>query len=54
MRVAKAARFSYAPSFMLAVTDPNDPKKVKGLVPIVGAKPYDSFKTEIEKALAGN
>jgi protein-disulfide isomerase len=46
--------FTGTPSFMLAVTDPKDPKKVKGIVAMVGAKPYDSFKADIEKALAGN
>ena len=48
------AGFSGTPSFMLALTDPKDPKKVKGLVALVGAQPYDRFKAEIDKALAGN
>jgi protein-disulfide isomerase len=48
------AGFTGTPSFVLALTDPKDPKKVKGLVPLVGAQPYDRFKTEIDKALADN
>jgi protein-disulfide isomerase len=47
------AGFSGTPSFLLALTDPSDPKKVKGLVPLVGAQPYERFKAEIDKALAG-
>jgi hypothetical protein len=39
---------------MIALTDPKDPKKVTGLVAMVGAKPYDAFKADIEKALAAN
>src|SRR5512137_922252 len=54
MKEAQRAGFSGTPSFMLAVTGPKDPKKVKGLVPLVGAQPYEKFKTEIEKALVGN
>ena len=54
MKEGQKAGFSGTPSFMLAVSDPKDPKKVKGLVAIVGAQPYDRFKTEIEKALADN
>ncbi len=50
---AKKAGLSGTPSFVLALTDPDDPKKVKGLVAIVGAQPYAKFKAEIEKALAG-
>jgi protein-disulfide isomerase len=41
------------PSSVLALTDPKDPKKVKGLAFIRGAQPFDGFKTEIEKGLAG-
>lgn len=49
---AKSAGVSGTPSFVLAATDPDDPKKVKGIVLLVGAKPFESFKAEIEKALA--
>src|SRR5207249_6151488 len=48
------AGFTGTPSFMLAFTDTQDPKKVKGIVPLVGAQPYERFKAEIDKALAGN
>jgi protein-disulfide isomerase len=41
------------PGFIIGVVDPNNPKKVKGISYIRGAKPYDIFKQEIEKALAG-
>ena len=54
MKDGQKAGFSDTPSFMLTVTDPKDPKKVKGLTAIVGAQPYEKFKSEIEKALAGN
>ena len=48
------AGFTGTPSFMLELTDPKDPKKVKGLVAMVGARPYEQFKLEIDKALAAN
>ena len=54
MKEAAKAGFSGTPSFVLAATDPKDPKKVKGLVALVGAKPYEAFKADIEKALAAN
>lgn len=50
--MARSAGVSGTPSFVLATTDPNDPKKVTGIVLLVGAKPFDSFKAEIEKALS--
>ena len=54
MKEGQKAGFSGTPSFVLTVTDAKDPKKVKGLTAIVGAQPYEKFKSEIEKALAGN
>jgi protein-disulfide isomerase len=51
---AQKGGFTGTPSFMIALTDPKDPKKVKGLVAMVGAKPYDSFKVDLDKALAAN
>ncbi len=54
MKEAQKAGFTGTPSFMLALTDPKDPQKVKGIVAMVGAKPYDAFKADIEKALAAN
>ena len=41
------------PAYVLGATDPKDPTKVKGLVFISGARPFDAFKSEIDKALAG-
>lgn len=39
------------PSFVLARTDPEDPKKVIGLTFIRGAQPLTRFQAEIDKAL---
>jgi len=51
MKEGQKAGFSGTPSFLLAVTDPKDPKKVKGVTHIIGAQPFERFKAEIEKAL---
>ncbi len=40
------------PSFVLGLTDPSDPTKVKGLSFIRGAQPFPAFKSAIEAALA--
>ena len=40
------------PGFVLAKTDPANPKQVKGIVYLRGAHTFPSFKTEIDKALA--
>ena len=40
------------PGFILAWTDPDDPRKAKGIAYLRGAHPFSSFETEIEKALA--
>jgi protein-disulfide isomerase len=50
--IAKSAGATGTPGFLLAETDPKDPKKVKGIVFIKGAKPFADFKAEIDKALA--
>ena len=42
------------PSFMITLSDPKDPTKVKGIVAMVGAKPYEAFKADLDKALAAN
>jgi len=52
INVAKAAGVTGTPGFLLAETDPKDPKKVKGIVLLKGAKPFADFKAEIDKALA--
>lgn len=54
MKEAQKGGFTGTPSFMIALTDPKDPKKVKGIVAMVGAKPYESFKADIEKNLSAN
>ena len=54
MSQGQKAGFSGTPSFVIALTDPSDPKKVKGVAAIVGAASYDRFKAELDTALAGN
>lgn len=51
MAEAQKAGVTGTPAFLIAVTDPSDPKKVKGLSTLRGAQPYDRFKTELEQAL---
>jgi predicted DsbA family dithiol-disulfide isomerase len=51
MKEAQKVGITGTPGFVLAKTDPNDPRKAKGLVYIRGAKPFPSFKAEIDKAL---
>lgn len=50
--IARSAGITGTPGFLLAETDPKDPKKVKGIAVLKGAKPFAEFKAEIEKALA--
>ncbi len=52
MAEGQKAGVTGTPSSVLAVTDPSNPKKVKGLSFIRGAQPFDGFKAEIERALA--
>lgn len=52
MKEAAKAGATGTPSFVLATTDPNDPKKVKGLKFIRGAKPFSEFKAEIDRHLS--
>ena len=52
MAVAQKAGATGTPSFVLGLTDPNDPTKVKGIALIRGARPFADFKTEIDKALS--
>ncbi|MEE8583953.1 MAG: thioredoxin domain-containing protein [Acidobacteriota bacterium] len=51
MAEARKAGASGTPSFVLGLTDPDDPAKVKGLTFIRGAVAFSRFKTEIDKAL---
>jgi len=53
MAEAQKAGVTGTPAFLLAVTDPADRTKVKGLTVLRGAQPYDRFKTELEQALTG-
>lgn len=52
MTEAGKAGATGTPSCVLALTDPNDPTKVKGLTFIRGAQSYANFKTQIDQALA--
>ena len=52
MAVARAVGATGTPSFVIGLTDPEDPKKVKGLTFLRGAQPYSTFKAEIDKALS--
>jgi protein-disulfide isomerase len=53
MAEAAKAGVTGTPAFLIAVTDPEDPKKVKGLSTLRGAQPYPSFKVALERALEG-
>ncbi len=53
MAEAQKAGVTGTPAFLIAVTDPADKTKVKGLTTLKGAQPYDRFKVELEQALAG-
>ena len=52
MKQAQSVGITGTPQFVLAVTDPKDPNKAKGLVHIRGAQPFARFKSEIDQALA--
>lgn len=52
MAEARKAGATGTPSFVLGVTDPDDPNKVKGLAFIRGAQPFAAFKAQIDEALA--
>src|SRR5262245_8932523 len=54
MKEAAKGGITGTPTFMIAITDPKDPKVVKGIVAMVGAKPYESFKADLDRALASN
>ena len=52
MAEAGKAGATGTPSCVLALTDPKDPKKVKGLTFIRGAQSFNNFKIQIDQALA--
>jgi protein-disulfide isomerase len=49
---SQKAGITGTPGFVLATTDPKDPKKVKGLSFLRGAQPFAAFKTALDQALA--
>ena len=51
MAEAAKAGATGTPSFVLGLTDPTDPKKIKGLTFIRGAQSFAKFKAEIDSAL---
>jgi protein-disulfide isomerase len=51
MKEAAKVGITGTPGFILARTDPKDPKKVTGISFIRGAQPFDKFKAEIDKEL---
>ena len=52
MKEAQKVGITGTPGFVLGVTDPNDPKKVKGLTFLRGAQAFAAFKTQIDSALS--
>ncbi len=52
MKEASKVGITGTPGFVLALSDPKDPKKVKGLSYLRGAQPFASFQTQIDKALS--
>jgi predicted DsbA family dithiol-disulfide isomerase len=52
MAEARRAGATGTPAFVLGLTDPNDPSKVKGVSFLRGAQPFASFKTQIDQALS--
>ena len=52
MALADKLGITSTPSFVLALTDPDDPSTVKGISYIRGAQPFASFKSAIDQALA--
>ncbi len=54
MATAQKLGINSTPTFLVAVADPSDPTKVRGLTLIRGAQPFGTFKMEIDKALAAD
>jgi len=52
--MAQQLGINATPTFLLGVTDPGNPARVKGLALIRGAQPFGTFKMEIDKALAAD
>jgi len=51
MAEARKAGATGTPSFVLALTDPDNPTQVEGLVFLRGAQPFPAFKSAIDNAL---
>ena len=49
--IASKLKIPSVPGFILAEVNPENPKKVKGICYIRGAKPFDHFQAEIERAI---
>ena len=54
IEVASKAGITGTPGFVIALTDPKDPTKAKGVKFLRGAQPFNRFKIDIDKALADN
>jgi protein-disulfide isomerase len=52
MTEAGKAGVTGTPSFVLGLSDPSDPSRVRGLAFIRGAQPFATFKAQIDSALA--
>jgi protein-disulfide isomerase len=52
MKEAQKVGITGTPGFVIGMTDPKDPEKVKGLTFLRGAQAFPAFKAEIDKALA--
>ncbi len=52
MAIAGELGVNGTPSFVLTMTDPDDPTKVKGIGLIRGAQPFSNFQRVIDQALA--
>ena len=50
--LASGLEIPSVPGFIIASIDPENPRKVKGITYIRGAKPFELFQQEIDKALA--
>ncbi len=53
MALAGKLGVSGTPSFLLALTDPEDPSKVKGLHLLRGARPFTVFKQVLDQVIEG-
>jgi len=51
MKQAQKAGITGTPGFVVALTDPADPTKVKGLSFLRGAQPFAAFKAQLDAAL---